>query len=99
MLPGYNDVLLRAVPLTERINHLANVQGTSADVAERRDAEVLEMLFQGLKDTAWHEWLQAGSPGGRPHGGVFPDLIAQSTALHRRDNAILGAWIVAQLRC
>lgn len=90
--------MLRAVPLTERINHLADIQGTSADIAERRDAEIFEMFLQGLENAARHERFQAGSPGGRPYGGVFPDLIAQSAALHRRDYAILGTRVVAQLR-
>lgn len=97
--PGYNDVLLRAIPLTERVDHLSDVQGAPADVAERRDAEVLEVLLQGLEDAARHERLQAGSTSGRPHGRVLPDLIAESTALHRRDYAVLGTGIVAPLGC
>lgn len=74
---------------------MPDVQGALADVAERRDAEVLEVLLQSLEDAARHERLQAGSTSGRPHGRVLPDLIAESPALHRRDYAVLRAGIVA----
>jgi len=77
---------------------LPDVQGASADVAERRNAEVLEVLLQGLEDAAWHERLQASPTSGRPHGRVLPDLIAESPALHCRDYAVFGTGIVAPFR-
>lgn len=92
-LPGYNDVLLRAVPLAQRTDHLADVQRASADVAKRRNTEVVKVLLQGLEDAARHERLQTGAPRGRPYRGVLPDLVAQPATLYRRYDAVLGARV------